>query len=145
MSTLSLSLFLQSFLNNFTHLLHNSSSIEEILRILPQESFKNLSSSQFGLQWYRKNINGGDFIGHEGSVPGITTIMMSNEQRTLGVIILSNGDVVRNDNQAKEVQQTINNMTKELFDCFENSANYFSYFLFLYSISFLFTMMAMFQ
>ena len=39
MSSRSLSRFLQSFLNNFTSLLHNSSSIEEILHISSQESF----------------------------------------------------------------------------------------------------------
>jgi len=60
--------------------------------------------------WYWKVIEGRRLIGHEGSVPGITTIMMANEQRNLGVIILTNGDIVRGDNQAKQVQQTINNI-----------------------------------
>ena len=73
--------------------------------------------------WYWKVIEGRRLIGHEGSVPGIATIMMANEQRNLGVIILTNGDIVRGDNQAKQVQQTINNITIELFNCFDKSTN----------------------
>ncbi|CAF3285408.1 unnamed protein product [Rotaria sp. Silwood2] len=123
MSAYSLSLFLQSFLNNFTTLLHNLSSIEEIIHVAPQTNYLNMTDSKYGLMWYWKVIGERRLIGHEGSVPGITTIMMANEKRNLGVIILTNGDVVRDDSQANKVQKTIINMTKELFDCFEKSTN----------------------
>ncbi|CAF1132416.1 unnamed protein product [Adineta steineri] len=139
MSAHSLSRFFQSFLNNFTTLLHNSSSIEEIIHVTPQTSYWNMTGSEYGLLWYWKTIGGRHLIGHEGSVIGITTIMMANEKRNLGVIILTNGDTVREDSQSEQVQNTINILTKELFDCFEKSTNkgstYRSFnFIFIYGI-----------
>ncbi|CAF3754298.1 unnamed protein product [Rotaria sp. Silwood1] len=76
MSAYSLSLFFQSFLNNFTQLLHNLSSVEEIIHVAPQTSYLNMSDSKYGLMWYWKVIGGRRLIGHEGSVPGITTIRL---------------------------------------------------------------------
>ncbi|CAF1385452.1 unnamed protein product [Rotaria sordida] len=69
MSAYSLSLFFQSFLNNFTKLLHNLSSVEEIIHVAPQTSYLNMSDSKYGLMWYWKVIGGRRLIGHEGSVP----------------------------------------------------------------------------
>ncbi|UJR12542.1 hypothetical protein I4U23_016718 [Adineta vaga] len=123
MSAHSLGLFFQSFMNNFPRLLQNSSSFEEIIRVGPQTSYKNMTSSKYGLLWFWKTIGGRRLIGHDGSVPGISTIMMANEKRNLGIIILTNGDTVRDDSQSDQVQNTINYMTKELFDCFEKSTN----------------------
>ncbi|CAF1299163.1 unnamed protein product [Rotaria sordida] len=93
MSAHSLGIFFQSFLNNFSILLHNSSSMEEILYVFPQESYSNISDTKFGLIWNYKNYSGRYLVGHQGSVPGTTTSMMANEKRNLGVIILTNGDI----------------------------------------------------
>jgi hypothetical protein len=119
MSVNSLGLFLQSFLNNFSTVLHNSSSIEEMLRVFPQESYMNVSENKFGLIWTWKIHGDRHLVGHQGSLPGITTTMMANEKRNLGVIILTNGDVIRADQQAKDVGETIIKLTNQLFDCFE--------------------------
>jgi hypothetical protein len=91
--------------------------------------------------------DGRRLIGHDGSVPGITTIMMANEKRNLGIIILTNGDTVRDDSQAEQVQTTINYMTKELFDCFEKSTNkgstYRSFNFLIYGIITIFNLLIM--
>ncbi|CAF1329504.1 unnamed protein product [Adineta ricciae] len=123
LSAHSLGLFFQSFMNKFPKLLNNVSSFEEIIRAEPQTSYMNMSSTKYGLLWYWKSIGGRYLIGHEGSVPGISTIMMSNEERNLGIILLTNGDTVREDSQSDQVQRTIIDITNGLFDCFENLPN----------------------
>lgn len=45
--------------------------------------------------------------------------MVADEARTLGVIVLTNGDSTRPDAQAKEVEETILKLVNALFDCFE--------------------------
>ncbi|CAF3795966.1 unnamed protein product [Rotaria sp. Silwood1] len=77
------------------------------------------SDVEFGLIWNWRIIRGRRFIGHRGAIPGVTNIMMANEKRTLGVIILSNGDISKDDDQAKKVYETIINIMLQLFDCFE--------------------------
>ncbi|CAF0889726.1 unnamed protein product [Adineta steineri] len=115
MSAHSLAIFLQSFLNNFSSLLQNSSSVDEMLRIVRHEK----SDVEFGLIWNWRNIGGRYLVGHRGAIPGITNIMMANEKRTLGVIILSNGDISKNDDQSTKVYETIVNIMSQLFDYFE--------------------------
>ncbi|CAF1433377.1 unnamed protein product, partial [Rotaria sp. Silwood1] len=115
MSARSLAIFLQSFLNNCSSLLLNSSSVDEMLKIVRHED----SDIEFGLIWNWRIIRGRRFIGHRGAIPGVTNIMMANEKRTLGVIILSNGDISKDDDQAKKVYETIINIMLQLFDCFE--------------------------
>ena len=77
------------------------------------------SDVEYGLIWNWRTIGERRFIGHRGAIPGITNIMMINEKRTLGVIILSNGDISKEDDQAKKVYETITNIMLKLFDCFE--------------------------
>ncbi|UJR14496.1 hypothetical protein I4U23_001492 [Adineta vaga] len=115
MSAHSLAIFLQSFLNDFPTLLQNSSSVDEMLRIVRHKD----SDVDYGLVWNWRRINGRYLVGHRGAVPGVTNIMMANEKRTLGVIILSNGDITKNDDQAKRVYETIINIMSKLFDYFE--------------------------
>ncbi|CAF3627069.1 unnamed protein product, partial [Rotaria sp. Silwood2] len=74
---------------------------------------------QFGLLWHWETVHGRRFVGHRGSLPGVTNIMMANEKRTLGVIILSNGDIAKLDDLAKTISQTIINLMITLFNCFE--------------------------
>mgnify|MGYP001951446843 CR=1 FL=1 len=58
-------------------------------------------------------------VEHLGSIPGITNLMMANEERNLDIIILTNGDITRVDSQATEVRQTINHLADLLLDCFD--------------------------
>lgn len=44
---------------------------------------------------------------------------MANEKRNLGVIVLTNGDITRADQQAIDVGETITKLMNQLFDCFE--------------------------
>ncbi len=77
------------------------------------------SEVQFGLLWHWRIFNGKRLIGHRGAMPGITNLMMSNEKRNLGVIILSNGDKTKNDSSSAKVYDTLTNLMTHLFDCFE--------------------------
>jgi hypothetical protein len=52
-------------------------------------------------------------------MPGITNLMMVNEKRSLGVILLSNGDITKDDNSSIKVYETLTNLLTQLFDCFE--------------------------
>jgi len=115
MSAHSLAIYLQSFLNDFSSLLSNSSSVEEMIRV-PQDYNTEV---QVGLIWNWRIFKGKRFIGHRGAMPGITNLMMANEKRSLGVIILSNGDITKNDSSSIKVYETTTNLLTQLFDCFE--------------------------
>ncbi|CAF3195360.1 unnamed protein product [Rotaria sp. Silwood2] len=115
MSAHSLAKYLQSFLNDFWLLLLNPSSANELIRI----NLDDNEQFQFGLLWHWETVHGRRFVGHRGSLPGVTNIMMANEKRTLGVIILSNGDIAKLDDLAKTISQTIINLMITLFNCFE--------------------------
>ncbi|CAF4621138.1 unnamed protein product [Rotaria magnacalcarata] len=115
MSAHSLAIYFQSFLNNFPSVLLNSSSVSEMIRVNPNEK----EEVQFGLLWYWLNFHERRLIGHQGAMPGIINIMVANANRTLGVVILSNGDVTKSDESAKNVEATIMSLMIKLFDCFE--------------------------
>lgn len=115
MSAHSLSIYLQSFLNDFRSLLSNSSSVKEMIQVIADYN----SEAQFGLIWNWRIFNGKRFVGHRGAMPGTTNIMMANEKRSLGVIILSSGDITKDDNVSKIVYQTTVDLLVHLFDCFE--------------------------
>ncbi len=122
MSAHSLAMFLQSFLNDFSSILANSSSIHEMLRIDSQESYTNVTDAKYGLIWTWQTFGKRYLVGHEGSVPGITNLMMVNEKRKVGVIVLTNGDVTRQDAQAHQVQAMRINLMTQLFDCFDTNS-----------------------
>ena len=115
MSARSLTIFLHSFLNNFSLLLQNTSSVDEMLRIVRYEQ----SDVEYGLVWNWRVIRGRRLVGHRGAIPGVINIMMANEARTLGIIILSNGDITKSDDQSKRVYETIIHIMSTLFDYFE--------------------------
>lgn len=48
---------------------------------------------------------------------------MANEKRNLGVIVLTNGDTTRPDNESNKVRETIAKIMTQLFDCFETKKN----------------------
>lgn len=90
-----------------------------MLHISPQESYMNRSDPKYGLIWTWINLDERLLVGHQGSLPGITTLMMGNEKRNLGVVILTNGDFAQGEQQNKKVTEAIYQLTNLLFDCFE--------------------------
>lgn len=119
MSATTLTLWLQSFMNNFANLLHNSSSIDEMLHVAPQQYYQNMTLLKFSLIWMWESHFGREFVGHSGEVPGMSNVMYTNEKRNLGVIILTNADEIRSDSQSMQVGQTIGQLMGQFFDCFE--------------------------
>ena len=115
MSAHSLAIYFQSFLKNFPSILSNGASTEEMIRVPVEEN----ADVQFGLIWNWRIFKGKRFVGHRGAMPGITNMMMANEQRNLGVILLSNGDVTKTDQSSITVYETLTNLMSSLFDCFE--------------------------
>ncbi|CAF2878320.1 unnamed protein product [Rotaria sp. Silwood2] len=120
MSAHSLSIYLRSFLNNFfPDLLQNLSSINEILHVNRQEGSIDEPNVQYGLIWNWRYQNNRHLVGHRGWMPGVAHTMMTNEKRSLGVILLSNGDITWGDDLAKQVSSTLIDIMGQLFDCFE--------------------------
>lgn len=130
MSAYSLSVFLRMFINNGSSLLHPGSILEMQTIVgngrIPyynQNSTSNSTSSsvsQYGLGWYWRTLsNGYRYIGHAGSLPGMVHLMLVNEQSTLGVIILTNGDFSAPTSLTTEIVETPMNTHLALFDCFE--------------------------
>lgn len=74
---------------------------------------------QFGLIWTWQKLLGRRLMGHTGIVPGVTNGMWANENRTLGVIVLSNGDVTVGGEQSTTVGSALVRVAVDLFDCFE--------------------------
>jgi hypothetical protein len=110
-------------MNNFPTLLRNASSIEEMLHVFPQQSYLNISDVKYGLTWNWFTIGKRRVVGHQGSLPAVTTLMVANERRNLGVIILTNGDVLTPTNQSIETGEIMSKLVTQLFDCFEKNGS----------------------
>jgi CubicO group peptidase (beta-lactamase class C family) len=123
MSAYGLSLFLQAFLNNFSTLLRNSSSIEQMLHVSPQEAYPHPSATKYGLIWNWVDIGGRRLVGHQGSLIGATNLMLANEKRNLGAILLTTGDISTATNHTIEAGPTMISIMTQLFDCFETNQN----------------------
>ncbi|CAF1482216.1 unnamed protein product [Adineta ricciae] len=110
MSAYSLSIYLQSFLNNFTpRLLKKSSTVDEMLRIVRQEGPVDEPDVQYALIWNWRTQKSRRLVGHRGWMPGIAHSMMTNAERSLGVILLSSGDITWGDALAQQVSSTLKN------------------------------------
>ncbi|CAF4156067.1 unnamed protein product, partial [Rotaria sordida] len=72
---------------------------------------------QYGLIWNWRYQNNRHLIEHRGWMPGVAHTMMANEKRSLGIILLSNGDITWGDDLAKQVSLTLINIMGQLFDC----------------------------
>ena len=123
MSARGLGLFLRAFLNNFTTLLRDSTSIEEMLRIAPQEAYPRPSATKYGLIWNWVELGGRRFVGHQGSLVGATNLMLANQKRSLGAILLTTGDISTATNHTIEAGATMIGIMTQLFDCFEEKRN----------------------
>ncbi|CAF4871495.1 unnamed protein product [Rotaria sp. Silwood1] len=100
MSAKSLSLFLRMLMRNGYPLLHSRSIAEmrqTIDGVVPYQSANSTStelpdpmlSFGLGLIWEERR-DGRRFFGHTGVMPAATHSMLINEQRTIGVIVLTN-------------------------------------------------------
>ncbi|CAF0988773.1 unnamed protein product [Adineta ricciae] len=126
-----LSTFLQMFLRNGSNILHPR-SIAEIRTVVgcglisPSDQ---QSTQRFGLSWYWETMSDGRrYFGHGGSLPGIVNLMLINEKNNLGVIVLSNGDIIAPNDLSKATLATVQDLHMSLFDCFEsNSMHSFSF------------------
>ena len=87
----------------------------EMIRVVANAT----DDAQFGLIWFRRTIGQRRLLGHTGSMPGVYNIMMTNQERTLGVIVLSNGDINTSAAVSRSVSNTTRNILSHLFDCFE--------------------------
>lgn len=124
MSARSLSIYLRAFLNDFVPgLLQQRSSIDEMLRIVRHEGSTAEPDVQYALIWNWRSQNSRRLIGHRGWMPGVAHTMMANEERTLGVILLSSGDITWGDLAAQHVSETLVELMRQLFDCFENDSS----------------------
>ena len=119
MTARGLAIFLRAFLNDFSTLLSNPSSITEMLHISPQEGYPQPSSSKYGLIWNWVELGGKRFVGHQGSLLGATNLMLANEKRTFGVVLLTTGDLSTATNHTAEAGNTMATIMTELFNCFE--------------------------
>ena len=77
--------------------------------------------STTGLLWYWETMSDGHrYIGHSGSLPGMMHLMLVNEQHSLGVIVLSNGDTLMA--SGAEPYATVQNIHLSLFECYKDGA-----------------------
>jgi hypothetical protein len=63
--------------------------------------------------------NNRHLVGHRGWMPGVAHTMMVHEKRSFDVILLSNGEIIWDDDLEKQVSSTLVNIMGQLFDCFE--------------------------
>ena len=130
MSAVSLSKFLRMFMNDGSSLLHRESIVEMKTPVQlssmeqGQTSSTNdsiLFQSAYGLIWnWQTGPDGRRLIGHTGVMPGVINAMMCNEQNTIGVILLSNGDANINLDLAKQTGITFSQIITSLINCFES-------------------------
>ncbi|CAF2994312.1 unnamed protein product [Rotaria sp. Silwood2] len=121
MSGRTLAIFLQSFLKDGFPLLKQKSSMDEILHVYGRQSQPPEADAEYGLIWTWLQSGQRHLIGHRGSLPGFTNSMMANENRTIGVILLTNGDITRGDADAMRVYQASTSIMTQLFDCFDTN------------------------
>ncbi|CAF4599257.1 unnamed protein product [Rotaria sp. Silwood2] len=79
-------------------------------------------SLKFGLGWHWQTLNNGHrYVGHGGGLPGMTHLMLVDKTKSIGVILLSNGDTFLSIDLSKKLCQTILDIHIRLFQCFENT------------------------
>lgn len=131
MSARSVSIFLRMFMSDGFPLL-SALAVAEMRKVVPVSTPTadsrapyidnwRLESIGYGVIWsWRKASNGRRFIGHSGTIPGFSHSMLVNEQGTIGVIFLTNGDAYSNDDLTKKMGDTLADIRMSLFECFEN-------------------------
>ncbi|UJR18550.1 hypothetical protein I4U23_005457 [Adineta vaga] len=137
MSTKTLSVYLRMFINNGSSILLPR-SIAEMRTIvggglIPPYNHDSTSDStggappppQYGLSWYWTTMSDGRrYIGHTGFLPGMSHLMLVNEKHSIGVILLTNADILGPTHLAREIAETGINIHMSLFQCFDaNTVN----------------------
>ncbi|UJR09010.1 hypothetical protein I4U23_013258 [Adineta vaga] len=133
MSARSLSAFLRMFVNKGYPLL-SSHSIDEMKTVVGNgliypynpssnpNSTNQLPARRFGLCWHWRTLaDGRQYIGHGGTLPGMTHLMLVNEKHNTGVIILTNADTNPPIEVSEKIYQTIENIHMSLFKCYETN------------------------
>jgi hypothetical protein len=91
--------------------------------VSPQEAYPHVSTTKYGLIWNWVDIGKRRLVGHQGSLIGATNLMLANEKRNLGAILLTTGDISTATNHTMEAANTMTSIMTQLFDCFETSQN----------------------
>jgi CubicO group peptidase (beta-lactamase class C family) len=117
------------FMNNGSSLVHPDSIAEmrkETQGVVPYENPNSNTSTpsptllSYGLIWnWRKLRNRQRYIGHGGSILGATHSMLVNEQRTVGIILLTNADTYPDNDSSMRIRATLEDIQMSLFACFE--------------------------
>ncbi|UJR18232.1 hypothetical protein I4U23_005131 [Adineta vaga] len=77
-------------------------------------------TTQYGLSWYWNTMSDGRrYIGHIGSLPGMAHLMLVNEKHSIGVILLTNADILGPTHLSREISETGINIHMSLFQCFD--------------------------
>ena len=93
-----------------------------MLRIVRHEGPVDEPDVQYALIWNWRTQKSRRLVGHRGWMPGIAHSMMTNAERSLGVILLSSGDITWGDALAQQVSATLVNLMDQLFNCYEQVA-----------------------
>ena len=64
---------------------------QETAGLMRQPAFPRIAPGQ-GLAWYRDRVGGSRVIGHDGSDPGVTTMMCFRPADGIGVVVLMNAE-----------------------------------------------------
>jgi hypothetical protein len=94
-----------------------------MLHVSPQEAYPQASTTKYGLIWNWVDIGKRRLVGHQGSLIGATNLMLANEKRNLGAILLTTGDISTATNHTMEAGNTMTTIMTQFFDCFETSQN----------------------
>lgn len=129
-----ISAFLRMILNNGSSIL-TTESIDEMLKVIgdglipfySEDSNSNSTDppilSESGLGWFWMTLRDGHrYFGHNGGLPGVANLILINEKRTIGVIVLTNGDMLQPIDLSREVFETILNIHTQLFECFDTKS-----------------------
>ena len=109
-----LSKFVQMFMNDGYPLLH-ASSINQMKKVVGHGT----SSPQYALIWnWRVLPDGRRVIGHRGTLFGSTHLMMINQESTIGVLILTNGDINLKNDISMKIDNLLIDTLMMLFRCF---------------------------
>jgi CubicO group peptidase (beta-lactamase class C family) len=64
---------------------------EQTVQLMRTSAFPRIAPGQ-GLAWYRDRVGGSRVIGHDGSDPGVTTMMCFRPADGVGVLVLMNAE-----------------------------------------------------
>ncbi|CAF0789515.1 unnamed protein product [Adineta ricciae] len=78
---------------------------------------------QYGLSWYWNTMSDGRrYIGHTGFLPGMSHLVLVNEKHSIGVILLTNADILGPTHLAQAIGETGTDIHMALFQCFDTNA-----------------------